>query len=748
MLAFTLIHQWQFWTSARLDSDVLALLPQDERRPAVNAASRGLADAAAREVVVLVGASSWGAAQTAADAVSASLTQAPLERRATDAAGLETLLEFYRPWRAGLLTPNQREQLTRAGSEALGEQALLNLYQSVGPKLSTWRDDPLGLWPSWWSERAGETRARLRDGRLWLSAEGRDWIVLSYESRTTGFTADDSAPITSALALARAAAGQAVPGAEMLAAGVPLYSEAAAAQASRETSLIGTGSMIAVLLLTWLCFRSLSPILLVALSLVVGCAVALSVTALAFERIHLLTLVFGASLVGVAEDYGIHYFAARQGRPASERFAVLRSILPGLLMALSTSVLAYLALGLAPFPGLQQMALFSAVGLIAAFLTVLCWYPWLDRRPLPPTRLANWLAQHLPRWPRWRNTRLTWAVAIAGLFFTIAGLLQLDSRDELRQLQSAPPALIADQTRITKLLGLTSPAQFFLVEGADAQEVLAREEALKPRLDSLRASAQLHGYRAVSDWVPSRAQQAADAQRVADAEARAITAVARTTGAVPETATRVFVPLELESWLAGPAAATVRAQWLPALHEGAASVITLSGVERAHLPALAAAATGLPGVSFIDRSAEMAELMARYRNLMGLLLLAGFAAVWGALALRYGRKSWRAVAPTALGALLTLAIFGWVGQPFSLFTVLALALLLGMGVDYGIFLLEHPNDGKAWLAVALAGVSTLLAFGLLGLSETPALHAFGLTMAVGEVLIWLLTPALRPDQPH
>jgi hypothetical protein len=71
-------------------------------------------------------------------------------------------------------------------------------------------------------------------------------------------------------------------------------------------------------------------------------------------------------------------------------------------------------------------------------------------------------------------------------------------------------------------------------------------------------------------------------------------------------------------------------------------------------------------------------------------------------------------------------------------------LLLGMGVDYGIFLLEHPGDGSAWLAVALAGVSTLLAFGLLALSATPALHAFGLTMLLGELSIWLITPFLRP----
>ncbi len=121
-------------------------------------------------------------------------------------------------------------------------------------------------------------------------------------------------------------------------------------QANREINTIGWGSLAAVLLLVWLAFRSLRPILLVAASLLIGCGVALAVTVLVFGKVHVLTLVFGASLVGVAEDYGIHWFASRQAEPADRRWKLLRHLLPGLWLALLTSALAYLALGLAPFP--------------------------------------------------------------------------------------------------------------------------------------------------------------------------------------------------------------------------------------------------------------------------------------------------------------------------------------------------------------------------------------------------------------
>ena len=93
--------------------------------------------------------------------------------------------------------------------------------------------------------------------------------------------------------------------------------------------------------------------------------------------------------------------------------------------------------------------------------------------------------------------------------------------------------------------------------------------------------------------------------------------------------------------------------------------------------------------------------------------------------------AWRAWLPTAIGTLATLAILAALGQPIQLFNVLALALLLGTGVDYGIFLLEHEDDGSAWLAVVLGAASTWLSFGLLALSSTPALRSFGLTLLLG-----------------
>ena len=94
--------------------------------------------------------------------------------------------------------------------------------------------------------------------------------------------------------------------------------------------------------------------------------------------VHLMTLVFGASLVGVAQDYGIYFLCNRLSADASlDSRALLKKLLPGLALTLLAAVIGYMGLALTPFPRLRQMAVFSALGLIFAWLTVICWFPQL-----------------------------------------------------------------------------------------------------------------------------------------------------------------------------------------------------------------------------------------------------------------------------------------------------------------------------------------------------------------------------------
>ena len=740
-------HQVGFWHAPKLDSDILALLPRESQDPLLARADGKLRDEATRQVVILLSASDWQKTRAAAGAFARALAHpgSPLAALAAADSGADALA-FYRPYRDRLLTPAQRQALVSEDTSALSAHALARLFgPGTSGGLSTWREDPLGLWPDWWQARAG-TGVSDRDGLATVSRGEATWVLLPLTATSAAFRLDGSAPIGEALQHAETAARAVAPDVRVLRAGVPLHAEAAAVQASREMNTIGYGSLFAVIVLMWLAFRGLRPVGLVALSLVIGWAAGVSVTVLVFGDIHLLTLVFGASLVGVAEDYGIHYFASRQGHAGLSSHGLMRFLLPGLFLAWVTSAVAYLALGAAPFPGLRQMAVFSTAGLVAAFATVACWFPWLDRGPRPISRFGSRIAASLARWPRFR-VRGAWTWSALGLLavFIVAGLQRLAVRDDLRQLQNSPAALVAQQRQVGDLLGLASPAQFFLVRGANSQQVLEREEALTDRLDTLVSQHGLGGYQASSSWVPSLSRQRADATLAATRESQVLAQASQVVGETIHRPSFAGRGLHIEDWLAAPVSAPFRSRWLGDVDGDIASVVMLQGIGPASdLERLAAQATGLPGVRWVDRTGDVSVLLGHYRTRMSWLLLAGFVAVAVTLFLRYRQAAWRALVPTVLATLLTLAALGWLGEPLQLFTVLALMLLLGMGVDYGIFLLEHPSDGASWLAVCLGAASTLLAFGLLALSATPALHAFGLAMLLGIGLVWLLSPFFRP----
>ena len=744
-------QQADFWRQSRLDSDVMALLPGERHDAMLTAANLQIADSATKQVVVLIGSHDFERSKLAAAAFIKAVPAQLMLPATADETGSTTALDFYRPHRGALLTAAQRQELAHADISALANATLARLY---GPGLSggltNWRDDPLGLWPAWWQARLGQGM-QSRDGWISLSNAGMEWIIVRFDTVGATFKLDGLGRVDEALNVASNRARAAVADATIIPAGVPLHAESAAVRARWEMNTIGFGSLLAVIALVWLAFRSLRPILLVSLSLLIGTAAGVAVTAIVFGKVHLLTLVFGASLVGVAEDYGIHYFASRQGAPNESAHSLLRHLLPGMLLALVTSVLAYLALGLAPLPGLRQMAVFSASGLIAAFLTVACWYPWLDRKAPKVSGFGQRIAESLARWPRWRYTgALGVTLSLLTISVIIGGLYRLDVRDDLRSLQNSPEKLLQQDRDVGRLLGLPSPAQFYLVTGRDPEQVLRREEALKQRLNVLVANGGMGGYRAISDWLPSQFQQNSDVVLSTKVESAVLARVSEalgepTLGEPITNATASNNALTLNQWLQSPVSAPLRTLWLGNVDGQQGSIVMLQGLNtRTDLQRLQAQADGLLGVRWIDRTAEISGLLARYRQMMSLLLVAGYLLVAGALFWRFKRDAWRALMPTTLAGLLSLALLGWLGEPMQLFTVLAQFLLLGMGVDYGIFLLEHHDDPASWLAVSLGAASTVLAFGLLALSATPALHTFGLTMLFGISLAWLLAPCFRP----
>jgi predicted exporter len=760
-----IVHSAWLWKNDRLapDTDILAMLPVEERDPVLQQAIAHISNAAQQRLVVLVGAPDWNQAKLAADAYRAVLAQHGDQFRLDDHSAAQMQqgwLDQFWPHRQELLTAAQRRALAGEPASYWIDAAQRNLYSPFGAiKVGAWQDDPFALFSGWAQDRARETSVRPSDGRLRIDAGTSRYVVLPIELRAPSFSMTAQQAVMPLLLEAKQAAQHAAPGVEVLSAGIILHAAAAGEQASNEISTIGWGSLLGILLLMWITFRSLRPIALVVVSIGIGCLGATWVCWLLFGKLHLLTLVFGASLVGVAEDYGIHYLCTRLGdEQQRDPWQLMRHILPGLLLAMLTTAVAYLALALTPFPGLRQIAVFSAAGLVFSWLTVICWFPVLDRRQLKKSSMIEWYGRSRASWPLLGRNRTSLGVIVVASLLIAIGISRLTTNDDIRLLQNSPQVLLNEQIKVSQLLAAPSLGQFYLVRGDTPETVLQREEALKVRLDGLVAVKVLTGYQALSNWAPSQQAQRADralVKRALFTPDGALTQLAARLGEgsawterLRAQATQPVAPLTPEEFLKGPAGEAWRHLWLGQVDGGYASVVALRGVKHADLPVLQAAAQGLDGIQWVDKVGETSSLLGRYRHQMGQVVLLSYVAVYLLLFMRYRAAAWRVLAPTVVASGLTLAVFGLIGQPLNLFHVLALLLILGMGVDYGIFLQEHPSrqDKTAWFAVGLSAVSTLLSFGLLGLSKTPALQAFGLTMLLGVATVWLIAPCFGADE--
>jgi predicted exporter len=732
----------------QIDTDLLALLPVDERNPHAEIALKTLTQHGERELVLLLSAPDAATAQRAAHRTRELLSDAPLTPRAIQAQ-VDALRDLYFPYRAGFVTDQDLRWLAGADQPAQVQRAMALAYQLFSGGTLSWRDDPFGFFSNWMLQLGAASPARPHGDTLMVQSENRHYAVLLYQLTQSAFSSDLQARLTADLAAVRNDLAQQFPGAQLLRAGIVLHATAASQQARFEMSLIGSGSLLCCLLLTGYVFRNFRALRLILLSLGTGALVALSLTWLIFDRLHALTMVFGASLIGVAVDYGVLVLAQHLDGSGLGRWPRFRRLLTPLALVLVAPALAYLGLLMMPFPGLRQMACFAVSGIIGAWLTIMLWHPYLLPSSLPVTPLAARLMQALQHWPRWRATPMQWICAALAAVAIAGGLMQLKTDDNIRNLVNVDPELLREQIEVSRALNLPSPAQIFLITGATPEEALQHEEALLAKLAPLIAAGKLTGYDAISRWLPSqqRQQNAQQAQQTlvgARAELAKELELPDDWSVVP-----LVAPLMADEWLAQPVTAPLRYLWQGhSAHDGRySSIVQLKGLHDADTTRQLAAFSDAH-VQWVDKTADVSSLMGRYRTLLSSVLVAAYALVPLALWVFFRRQTWRVVMPSLLATLGTLAIMGYAGLPLQLLNVLTLLLVFGMGIDYGLFLVAQKSDARAFLAICVAASLTLPAFGLLAASSTPALQTIGLTTILGITLAWLFTPLFRLPAPE
>jgi len=748
LLAVIALAGWQWRDGAPLSANLMELVPGTAPDALELRAEQRMQEPLNREMLVLVGHKDREPAIAMAQKLGEQWQASGLFEKVqwTLQADLPALRTQLLQGRVAMLSEADRQQLIKH-PDAFIQQRVEALFDPfTGFSLVPSQDDWLGLTGRIQNSQPqhGTVQLDIGSGALIADADGKSWVLL--RAKTTGNAFDMSLPLQVADLLEQSREQASQSDVQLLAASGLLYAASGQQQASREMTWVGGGATLGILALLLLVFRRWR-VLLAFVPVLVGMLFGAVACVALFGHMHVMTLVLGSSLIGVAVDYPLHYLSKSWSLKPWHSWPALRLTLPGLTLSLITSCIGYLALAWTPFPALTQIAVFSAAGLLGAYLSAVCLLPALlkgvDIRPAQwPLRVCESLLSLREAVLRHFNTPVLLALLIA---FCVGGLLQLESKNDIRQWIGAPQQLTDEARTIARITGFQPTSQFFLVRGANQQELLERQTALSERLDQLVGLEKLQGYLSLNQLVsqPSDQQQVREALSKLPKFWQPLLDVGVPAEALHAELTKLqALPAEdIDTALLGPLAEPYRPLWLGPTDDGdVAAIVSLQGLNDPAL--LHVQALDLPGVELVDRLGELNSVFAATQISAAELKLASCALIVLVLMLPFGLGgALRIVALPLLAALCSLASLGWLEQPLTLFSLFGLLLVTAISVDYAILMREQVGGvAVSLLGTLLAALTTWLSFGLLAVSSTPAVSNFGLSVSLGLAFSFILAP--------
>ncbi|CAM3819670.1 MMPL family transporter [Avibacterium endocarditidis] len=569
-------------------------------------------------------------------------------------------------------------------------------------------------------------------GALTVNEQGKTWVLLQGELAPKNW-------LTPPLALQQLIAQNQhlvqEQGAEMAITGASLFALQAKQGAERESQLMSGFGIGLTLILLLMVFRSLR-VLWLFFPISAGVLVGLVVTLAWFGQVHILTLVIGTSLIGVLIDFPLHWLSGSllsrrwQAQPAMQKLRLTFSV------SLLVTLLGYGLLGFTTLPVLQQTALFSAAALLAAVLCTQLLLPYFFRhyQTKRPTNLLYAFYKvrcFLQKFFVYRKALIAMLI-----LFVAGGITQSKWQDDIRQWVALSPNLVSQAQRIGELTGMQLSGQYFLVLAENDEKLLEKLTALDIRLKQAKQQQQLDSYQSLSQWLMSEKQQhnfAQQLQNLSEQDFAPLTAMGITSEIVQQQLNALITQpaVSLQAALKNPLGQGWQSLYLGQINGQRTAIVPVNGGVHQALSQLA----NDQDIFWQDKRSHLNESFQQTRNQAAWLKLLSFALA-GLLLWRYfgAKTSGKMLFVPVCAVLATLGIFGWLGLPISLFAIFGMLLVSAIAVDYVAYLQAvSALTAHKQFAILLAASTTLISFGLLTLSSTPAVALFGLSVSIGVI---------------
>ena len=513
-------------------------------------------------------------------------------------------------------------------------------------------------------------------------------------------------------------------------------------------------SSIALILMSLLfiwAYRSIRLFFLAMLPLLSAVIAALTITNIVFQQVHGIIIAFGITLLGVCLDYPVHLFSHHSKTRTAQQ--TILSIWPTLRLGVITTALAYLAMLGTGFAGLSQLSIFAISGLIVSLLVTRWIVPsWLQTNITKP---EHQYLSYLSRLKFTFTNKVYTGLAII-LFCTFAITSNYDSiwSKNISDLSPIPEQAKKLDRELRLSIGAPDVNHVFLIKNENPESLLQQTEILKNKLFSLKKDKLVGNIFSVTDFIPSQKTQRSYQQQLPETARLKNDLQAALTGLpFKKNFFKPFIndieqsknlkPLDIKQVLTTPLAKLLQQDLFFKNNEWI-SIIRLTGVKDES--ALLAWLADKPDIQkhYLNLRQATSSLMSDYQETaLFRLLLGSFIISLILFSVRPGLRAAVILLPVILAVLLSISIQIMLGTHLTLFHILALLLIVGIGLDYSLFFDRSWTSSEDYRhrlhGIFISASSTLITFGILGFSDVPVLSALGQTVTFGVLGCFVLT---------
>lgn len=745
----------------RINTNLFDILPDSSSLKAAGKAEKKLSEKNGRNFFILCGADSFRTAKSLAAALFDELNTSDGEPQLFEALSLgeensvSEIVEFFHEWRFNLNDSATTSALLSgacedAAQEIAGE-ALDEAYSgmSIVP-LEMLETDPFLL-----SSRAmgglleklskSGTAMTMRDGVLSTEFQGKHYVLLrgilskagsSISNKTSGVK-----KIYEAASSVRSRFDEA-DGVKFVYSGVPFHSYKSSSNAQKEITIISVVSILLVILLFVYIFRSAIPLIASVLAIGVSAVTALCSVLLVFGEIHILTFVFGTTLIGTCLDYSLHFFVRWKGDSSvTDGEEIRQKLFRGLSFSLFSTLLCYLVLTFLPFVLLKQIAVFSLTGILSSYLSVVCIYPELK---VPSKGREIFCLEKISSAEKILNRKKSFrkifsvSLICVSVFTFVIFINNVRIENNLRSFYSMSGKLLDDEILSAKILNHGSSGWYFILKAASRDEILELEENFSRRLEEEIKNGNLGSYNCVSQYIPSRKNQ--ELSWISCGEY------------LMSLAEEQFLNLgfgreEYENYVLAYSNAYGKVLYpdgnIPSFLKSALSNLWIGQIDGSWYSAVMPLhaenvkvfeklASETSGVFFVNKMDDVEKELNGLTRLMLAMIFVAWLILIPLLYKFYGRKALRMILLPLMIVLITVASLAAFDVPLGFFSVTGIILIFGLGMDYIIYSAESRESLNGF-AILLSFLTTAISFGALAFSSFMPVKMFGLTVFAGLV---------------